>query len=67
MKNKNVLITGSSYGIGFEIAKNLVGSVNNLIITSRNKKKLISSKKKLVQKIVLYKFVTLKKMSLLTV
>ncbi len=44
------MITGSSYGIGFEIAKNLNNPNNNLIITSRNKKKLINSKKKINSK-----------------
>ena len=46
MKKKNILITGSSYGIGFEIAKNLNNPNNNLIITSRNKKKIDKFKKK---------------------
>ena len=50
MKKKNILITGSSYGIGFGIAKNFDKDENNLIISSRNIKKLNSAKKKLNSK-----------------
>lgn len=50
MKKKNILITGSSYGIGFGIAKNFDTDENNLIISSRNIKKLNSAKKKLNSK-----------------
>ncbi len=46
MKKKNILVTGSSYGIGFGIAKNFDDDNYNIIITSRNIKKLILAKKK---------------------
>lgn len=39
-KNKNVLITGSSQGIGFSIAKVLSEENYNVIVTGRNEKKL---------------------------
>lgn len=39
-KNKNVLITGSSQGIGYSIAKVLSEKNYNVIITGRNNKKL---------------------------
>ena len=50
MEKKNILITGSSYGIGFGIAKNFDHNDNNLIITSRNIKRLNSAKNKLSSK-----------------
>lgn len=50
MIKKNVLITGSSYGIGFGIAKNFESSNYNIIITSRNLAKLKTAKKKLISK-----------------
>jgi 3-oxoacyl-[acyl-carrier protein] reductase len=50
MKRKNILITGSSYGIGFGIAKNFESLNYNIIITSRNVAKLNSAKKKLTSK-----------------
>ena len=46
--------------LDLKLLKNLNNPNNNLIITSRNKKKLINSKK-LIQKIVLHKLVILKK------
>lgn len=39
-KNKTVLITGASTGIGLGIAQELLGNVSTLIITSRNKESL---------------------------
>lgn len=47
---KNVLITGSSYGIGFGIAKFLSNEKTNLILTGRNIKKLNEAKKKIKNK-----------------
>ena len=48
--DKNILITGSSYGIGFGIAKFLNKKNLNLVITSRNIKKLKGAQKKLNSK-----------------
>lgn len=48
--DKNILITGSSYGIGFGIAKFLNKKNLNLIITSRNIKRLKGAQKKLNSK-----------------
>ena len=64
MIKKNVLITGSSYGIGFGIAKNFESSNYNIIITSRNLAKLKIAKK-LISKIALRTFVILKTIKLL--
>ena len=47
MKKKTILISGSSYGIGFGIAENFNDDNYNLIITSRNRRKLNIAKKKL--------------------
>lgn len=48
MKKKNILITGSSSGIGFNIAKTLSNNENNQIfINGRNIKKLNRAKKKI--------------------
>ena len=47
---KNVLITGSSYGIGFGIAKFLSSKKTNLILTGRKIKKLNEAKKKIKNK-----------------
>ena len=44
--NKKILISGSSKGIGFAIAKKLLEEGNQVVIHSRNKKKIISIKKK---------------------
>ena len=50
MKKKNILITGSSSGIGFNIAKTLSNNENNQIfINGRNIKKLNRAKKKRFQ------------------
>ena len=45
-KNKIALITASSSGIGFEIAKKLSFEGCKVIINGRNKKKLLQAKKK---------------------
>jgi 3-oxoacyl-[acyl-carrier protein] reductase len=45
-KNKTILITGSSRGIGLNIAISLIKEGHNIIINGRNKKKLINIKKK---------------------
>ena len=48
--NKTILITGANRGIGLEIAKNFYSKGSNIILCARNKKKLLSIKKKLVSK-----------------
>ena len=40
VKEKNVLVTGSSKGIGLEIGKTFLQNDCNVIFTGRNKKKL---------------------------
>ena len=45
--NKNIVITGSSSGIGYSIAKNFSDLGGNVIINGTNKTKLINSCKKL--------------------
>ncbi len=45
-KNKNILITGSSQGIGLSIAKALAKKGHNVFITGRNEEKLLSVSKK---------------------
>ena len=45
-KNKTALVTASSSGIGFEIAKKLILEGCKVIINGRNKKKLLQAKKK---------------------
>ena len=44
--NKKILVSGSSKGIGFTIAKKLLEEGNQVVIHSRNRKKIISIKKK---------------------
>ena len=39
-ENKNILITGASYGLGSFLAKELGDLGSNLILVARNKKKL---------------------------
>ena len=46
--NKTIIITGANQGIGLEIAKNFYFKGSNIILCARNKKKLLSIKKKLV-------------------
>jgi len=46
--NKTIIITGANQGIGLEIAKNFYSKGSNIILCARNKKKLLSIKKKLV-------------------
>ncbi len=48
--NKTIIITGANQGIGFEIAKYFYSKGCNLILCARNKKKLLSVKKKLTTK-----------------
>ena len=43
--NKKILVSGSSKGIGFTIAKKLLEEGNQVVIHSRNRKKIISIKK----------------------
>ena len=42
-KNKNIIITGASEGLGFEIAKRFIENNANLIICSSNYKKIKSA------------------------
>ena len=44
--NKKILVSGSSKGIGFTIAKKLLEEGNQVVINKRNRKKIISIKKK---------------------
>lgn len=46
-KEKNIVITGSSKGIGFHIANRFISSGHNVVINSRNKKELDSASKAL--------------------
>lgn len=46
LKNKRVLITGGSSGIGFSIAKKCVQEGANVVITGRSESKLIEAKSK---------------------
>ena len=48
--NKTIIITGANQGIGLEIAKSFYAKGSNIILCARNKKKLLSIKKKLVSK-----------------
>ncbi|MEK7571970.1 MAG: SDR family oxidoreductase [Patescibacteria group bacterium] len=45
--NKTVLITGSSSGIGFELAKIFAANTYNLVLVARDKEKLLQSGKEL--------------------
>ncbi|EAC7663552.1 SDR family NAD(P)-dependent oxidoreductase, partial [Listeria monocytogenes] len=45
LKNKTVLITGASNGLGAEIARQVAMSGGNVIITARSTKKLIELQK----------------------
>ena len=47
--NKTIIITGANQGIGLEIAKYFYLKGSNLILCARNKKKLLSIKKKLLE------------------
>lgn len=44
-KNKNILVCGSTYGIGFDIAKKFYESKANVIFTGRTREKIIEIKK----------------------
>ncbi len=46
LKNKTVLITGASNGLGAEIARQVAMSGGNVIITARSTKKLIELQKR---------------------
>ncbi len=48
--NKTIIITGANQGIGLKVAKHFFLKGSNLILCARNKKKLLSVKKKLVTK-----------------
>ena len=52
LNNKKVLITGSSSGIGFEIAKNFIESGCSVVLNGRNKKKLNQSAKSIYNSFV---------------
>ena len=43
---KNILVTGSSRGIGLAIAEKLLHEGNNVVLNGRNKKTLLKIKKK---------------------
>ncbi|WP_440679472.1 SDR family oxidoreductase [Candidatus Pelagibacter sp. HIMB1517] len=47
---KNILVTGSSYGIGFEIAKNFAYQNHNIIISGRSNSNLKKAKKNIKSK-----------------
>ena len=51
IKNKSAIITGASAGIGKAIAENLAASGVNLLLISRNEKKLINLRNNLKKKI----------------
>ena len=51
-KNKNVLITGGSLGLGYELSNFFLDKGANLIICSRSKKNLKIAQKKLEKKLV---------------
>ena len=54
LQGKKVFITGSSKGIGFEIARSFLEENCEVIINGRNKKSLLLAKKKLLKaKIIL--------------
>lgn len=46
LKNKNILITGATSGIGHEIACQLHGEGANLVLTGRNEEKLLAMQEK---------------------
>lgn len=48
-KNKNIIITGASDGLGFELAKKFIENDANLIICSSNKKRIKSAYLKLIK------------------
>ena len=50
LANKTIIITGANQGIGLKVAKHFFLKGSNLILCARNKKKLLSVKKKLVTK-----------------
>ena len=49
---KNVLITGSSKGIGFAIAKKFSETGHKVILNGRNTKNLIKAKKKITNSFI---------------
>ena len=50
MKNKNIIITGASQGIGKKISEKFFNNCSNIFLISRNKDKLEKIKKKLSDK-----------------
>ena len=48
MRNKFALITGASSGIGLEIAKQLARNGNNILLTARREKKLITLQSEII-------------------
>ena len=46
--NKKILVSGSSKGIGFTIAKKLLEEGNQVVFHSRNRKKLFQLKKNIL-------------------
>ena len=47
LKGKNVLVTGSTSGIGYEIARGFYKEGSNLFLNGRDKQKLKSAEAKL--------------------
>ena len=54
LQGKNIIITGGSSGIGYEIAKKIIDLGGNVLITGRNKEHLEKVKKELNCKILLW-------------
>lgn len=52
LKNKRVLVTGASRGIGFEIAKHFLKEGAKVVITARGKDQLIKAENELLSKFV---------------
>jgi 3-oxoacyl-[acyl-carrier protein] reductase len=49
LKNKTIVISGASSGIGYQISQDLLQMGARIIMLGRNKEKLINSKKELIQ------------------
>ena len=63
LKGKKVFITGSSKGIGLEIARSFLEENCEVIINGRNRKNLLLTKKKLIKVKIIIGDVTKKKIS----